>query len=530
MHDSLTRPPPARLAATLLASLGAIALATFVYAFFATAGFSERKLPEKAYHSRLSDAFLHGQLHLLEMPSKALLAQRDPYDFKTSRRLWRVWDASLYDGKYYFYWGPIPALIASGVKLIAGRDVVVTDRRIVTVSMIARVVVGAGILALALRSLFPTMSPWQLSPALLLWALASPYPYVLGRPGVYEAAIESAQAFLLLGVLFGLVAVRRGARVEGNDLLLVATGASWAAAVGCRVSLLFAVIALVASTTLVLSFGADRPWRKLFRRGGALALPLAAMLLALAAYNYARFGSFFDFGTDYMLTGRRFAPLASYVLPNLHSYLFRQYTVTCEFPFIGAPFFAQALTPTWVSPASGWVPQEPVVGLFVAIPGLAFSAIALGSAVSRFRRATSVGPDGATDRVYVWIVASSALVWLLAALPTLGIWTATIRYQSDVTSGALLLAILGFWSSRMALREHGFRLAANAVTLLAATLALYSVCIGLALGFQGGYYRVIKAHNPSLHEKLVRTFSLCDRTDAPIGLGSAKTRGSAARE
>jgi uncharacterized membrane protein YiaA len=166
----------------------------------------------------------------------------------------------------------------------------------------------------------------------------------------------------------------------------------------------------------------------------------------------------------------------------------------------------------------------------VAIPGLAFTAIAVGSAVSRWRRSTVLVPDDPVDRAYVWIVASCVLVWLLAALPTLGIWTATIRYQSDVTPSALLLAIIGFWSSRTALRERGFRLAAKAVTILAAALALYSVCIGLALGFQGGYYRVIKAHNASLHEKLVRTLSLCDRTEGPIGARDPKARGSAARE
>ena len=521
----MTRTVPQQLRAVVLALIGVLALTTVAYLFFSSAGFSPRKLPDKGYHNRLADGFLHGQLHILEAPSAALLAQKDPYDFQTSRHLWRIWDASLYEGKYYLYWGPLPAVLAAGAKLVAGATVFVGDRSLALVFVLGRLFVGTAILALVLRSMFPALSLWQLLPAVLLWGLANPTPYLLGRPGVYEVAIEAGQFFLLLGLLTGLVAVR-GCSTRARELrLLAATGSSWALAIGCRVSLLFAVAALGLLTVLAASSAKPRAWREVAVRAIVLGAPLAGMLFALGLYNNARFGSFFDFGTDYMLTRHHFSPQASFVLPNLHSYLFRRFTVSCEFPFLAAPFFAHTLTPAWVvTPGSGWVPQEPVVGLFVAIPALPFAAVALGAALKRARRDPAKVTDGTRDVVCSWLVASCAVIWLFAAVPTLGVWTSTMRYLSDVTPSALILAITGFWVLLATAQKRGTRSVAAALNVLGAILVVYTVTVGLALGLQGGYYRAIKAHNPSLHEKLVQAFSLCEGSTDRKPPAKAKAR------
>jgi len=238
------------------------------------------------------------------------------------------------------------------------------------------------------------------------------------------------------------------------------------------------------------------------------------MLFALGLYNYARFGSFFDFGTDYMLTRRLFDPLPSFYLPNLHSYVFRPYRLSCEFPFLRTPFFAWAETPAWVARESGWEPKEPLVGFLVGTPALLFALIALATAalvLARRRRSTDV-PAG--DRLYVWLVASCAAIWLLAGLPALGVYFPTMRYLSDVTSGALILTFLGFWTLIAYLRRRGARIATGAVWTLGAVLLLYSVTVGVLLGFQGGYYRSFKAHNRPLYEKMIATYSVCERTPA----------------
>jgi hypothetical protein len=73
--------------------------------------------PYTRYYDRQADAFLAGSLSLLEKPPAELLALANPYDYHNREGLGYLWDASLYRGKYYLYWGPVPALVAAGVKL-----------------------------------------------------------------------------------------------------------------------------------------------------------------------------------------------------------------------------------------------------------------------------------------------------------------------------------------------------------------------------------------------------------------------------
>jgi hypothetical protein len=507
-------------AVVLLAPVLAVVIAT--YAFFISAGFSSRPPPSQRYYDMLADAFLAKQLHLRELPERELLEQADPYDYKTSHRLWKLWDASLYDGKYYFYWGPLPALVIAGMKVATGHETIVTDRTVVFVCNVGRLLVGAILFSLVWRWLFPHLSVWTPAVALLVFGLANPYLYELGRPGIYEAAIDSAQLFLLSGLLAAFVATH-GCRDRRRELLLVATaGWCWGATLACRISLLFAVAALVPLTALLVSL--REPWclRRFAIHFTALAAPVAVVLLALGSYNYARFGSFVDFGTSYMLTGKRYAPKMSMVLPNLEAYVFRRFDVSCRFPYVSTPFFARHLTPAWVRPDSGYVPKEPLVGLLFGIPGIIFAVPAVARAATGFVRGTSRPSlretDLRVDRLSMaCLVGGAAIIVLFAGIPTLGVWFSSMRYLSDVTSGALILAIVGFLTCLPDAHSRAGRCRARGVALLGATLATYTIVVSVLLGFQGGYFRVIEKRNRALHEKLQSTLSFCDAEAAPGG-------------
>src|SRR5712692_5662699 len=74
------------------------------------------------HYNLLSDAFLAGRLSLLVEPSKELLDLPDPYDPSLNAKF-RLHDASLYKGKYYLYFGPVPALtFFIPFRLILHRD------------------------------------------------------------------------------------------------------------------------------------------------------------------------------------------------------------------------------------------------------------------------------------------------------------------------------------------------------------------------------------------------------------------------
>ena len=199
------RSPLAKRAQWPLLGLLFVAIAA-VYLFFVTAGTRE---PD-----RVAVALLHGSSRMPSwtdtciwaiQPSPELLAKANPYDHAHSK-LW-LWDATLHEGRYYLYWGPVPALLAAAVKSVAGRELEVGDGWLALAFVLGRLAVGMAILVLALRWLFPRLSPWLAAPAVAVFGLANPYLFGLGRVAVYEAAIEGAQFFLLAGLLLGMLAI-----------------------------------------------------------------------------------------------------------------------------------------------------------------------------------------------------------------------------------------------------------------------------------------------------------------------------------
>src|SRR5512144_801094 len=87
-----------------------LALALF-YARTASNGRSfELGQPQDGYYNMMTDALLHRLLHLREAPDPGLFELSDPYDEARNSRL-RLHDASLYRGKYYLYFGVVPALV-----------------------------------------------------------------------------------------------------------------------------------------------------------------------------------------------------------------------------------------------------------------------------------------------------------------------------------------------------------------------------------------------------------------------------------
>src|SRR5829696_3147634 len=90
-----------------LFAVPSLAMLALIYAFFATGAFAHPHVG--SYYDWLARGFLQGQLHLPLAPSPELLALPDPYDPRQNAN-YRLHDVSLYNGRYYLYWGPLPAL------------------------------------------------------------------------------------------------------------------------------------------------------------------------------------------------------------------------------------------------------------------------------------------------------------------------------------------------------------------------------------------------------------------------------------
>lgn len=507
-HRADARSPFATRTPWLLLGLLFVAIAA-VYLFFISAGLVTQIPRQSRYFSVLADAFLDGHLYLGIAPRPELLAKADPYD-PANKPLW-LWDATLHQGRYYLYWGPVPALLLAAVKAVAGRELLIGDERLALAFVLGRLALGMAILVLTLRRLFPRLHPWLAAPAVAVFGLANPYLFGLGRAGVYEAAIEGAQCFLLAGLLMGGLAVGSAASSRRQAVFLSVAGCAWGAALACRISLLLAIGALVLATAWIAGLGAERRLRGVGLRLLSVGAPVAIALFGLGLYNQMRFGSWTEFGATHQLGFLPYSFSVARFPSTLHAYLLQPVQVSCRFPYVVAPAGAAAMPPDWVfAKETGYLSLEPVVGILLAAPCVLFGAAAVWTAMRPCVLGSRVPSGAAADarhRLYLWWVTACLAVTLLASLPALGMQFSTMRFLADFTSAALLLAAIGFWTLLSSASTAGRRRAVRAVGAL---LGLYTILFSILIGFQGGYYRSFQRVNPSLLERLETRFSLCE--------------------
>jgi len=438
------------------------------------------------YYDTLANGFLDGHLYTSVRPSRYLLAQPDPFDWSLKPHWY--WDASLYNGHYYLYWGPVPALLAVLAKLVLGKAFVVGDELLVLGFVIARLCAGTALLWVLSRC--PRLAPnrWALIAGVLVFGLACPTPFLLARGAVYEAAIASGQFFLVLGWWCSAVALTRQVR---KNRWLAGASICFAFALSCRVSLLF-VLAL--SVILLLLHDGVRPvrWKALAWRVLALGGPLVAAGCGILLYNQLRFDDPLEFGVQYQTSTMPFSTAGRFWLPNVYSYAWRAPAFSCLFPWLHAPnAMPKPLPPSFGWP-QGYVAYEPLVGMLRTTP---LSAMLLCPPAiwlrQRLRRAAPQDPLLGRELGVLLVAFLGA--WL-ALLPALGFWMATMRYQGDVIAGFVLAATLCAWVTLhwataqprwpRGVAQAGFH-AGVLLTLVA----------GVLLGFEG-YLDHYASHNP----------------------------------
>lgn len=474
-----------------------VALATLFcavsYVFFVSAGKLDNWPPSSQFYSLLADGFRAGHLHLVEPPNPLLLQQPNPYD-PSLRHLWH-WDTTLHEGQLYLYWGPVPALLLAPFRALFGMQQPFYDSWLVLLFLQVRLWAGAWLTWAVLRRCFDAAPAWLAVLCALMFGLTSPIPFFASRPSIYEASISGGQAFVVLGLCFTFAALARGQR----RLLLLACGsACWGLAIGCRVSLAVALGCAVLVTCVALVYD-RRDLRSALRECVPAVVPMSALVFLLLYYNYARFGSFLDFGIDEQLSTMKFTFSFAHFLPNLYSYSLRGMETLCRFPFLRvlSDLDARAFPEGFPLPPDHKA-GEPVLGLLRGVPFVLFLPVALAAAGHpRLRQVFNRQDD--RPRLGLWLVAAALTLATLPLLPALGLWMATIRYELDVIAGVSLLGTVG--AAALLGRTRGAW--SWAATTLIAVLGVGTVLVGFLLGFQG-YYDHLRTFNAPLFEKLQR--------------------------
>lgn len=419
-------------------------------------------------YNHLADALLSGSLSLDLPISDLLLSMENPYDTPTRTSLNKeahepiYWDYAFYDGQYYCYFGVIPCLITFlPFKALTGIDLR-TDFVVVFFG-ITCMFACAYLLYQLCQLYYCKLSLGSYVVGFLLLALSSGLLEQVFLPRIYPIPILSALTFTLLGLSLWIKAKLRY-QLSGtlSKRLLVMGSISAALTLGCRPQYI-----LVALLALPIFYSEIRD-KLFFSKRGALntlsvILPFIIVFIPIGIYNYLRFGSYFDFGAAYNLTG---ADMTSYsfvpgkILVQVFEYLFLPFQGQAEFPY-----FCRIND----SPISDIFPYlktgEPFYAGFIFLTP---SVLLLFSLFSKRIRASL--PD-TSMRLYCYLSIVLALFEIVIASYVSG---TNMRYFADFAWLLLIPTVMLYWSIPSTLRK-GYRLFNSifaATTLLG--IALYS--------------------------------------------------------
>ncbi len=417
----------ARWLLPLVLSVVAVVL---VYAWTATDGrfrFGSRPDALSLYRHQV-EAFHHGQLELLVTPKAELLALPNPYDPNANQGV-RLLDASLYQGKYYTYFGVVPIVVWLWPYFeLTGRHAP-EDLTLLVFCGLGFLFQGAA-LVLAWRRWFSSLHWVWLSVAVMALGLCNLYQPLLRRHQFYEVAIGAGLCFLGL-YLLGLmrVWVTQGRSWWGWITASLAGGLM----IGCRPTL--GLAGLLLPLSLILLRGEDSAADKGGRKRVALqwcaaGLPAGPCLAGLFAYNLARFDHPLEFGFTYQLAT---ADWRAHPVFSAGNFVFNSYYYLLSIPRLSwiFPFFLEPALHPFPPPGSIDFGLDQVAGVLPCFP---FVACALAW--------ITIPPE---RRELRWLLVLLSLGAAAVGLPLLFFTAVAVRYQSELISLPLFVAVLALW-------------------------------------------------------------------------------------
>lgn len=297
----------------------------------------------------LANALLHGRTSLDLPVNSDLAAMSNPYDAATRIGLGKTsadstpifFDVAFYSGKYYCYFGIMPALLLfAPYKLITGYNL---PTGIAVLTLILLVTFVSMFLISQLARLCASKAyPVSLGAVLLIassfW-LGLPLFHVIHNELFYQLPQTLSLTFTFLALICWIESKLRGL----SKFWLAAGSFFMAQNIGSRPQLMVsAILALPLFWPEICDLWCKG---KTSIRGFAseigvwlcALLPFVVVFIPLLMYNAERFGSYFDFGANYNLTGfdmpNSKLPL-SQLVPLSFLYLFQPPNVTTTFPFL----------------------------------------------------------------------------------------------------------------------------------------------------------------------------------------------------
>lgn len=448
-----------------------------IYAWFASPGKSNEWELSTNYFDLLARGFLNSNLFLPLEPDPRILALPNPYDPSARDGVEIYMDLSLYQEKYYLYWGPVPALMLSGIYLFfPGR---ISDLYLALLFVSGVFAVQVLFLFTLWRRFFRHLPVLLLYASILLSGLAG--PLMLLRhwrecAKVYQVSITGGQFFFMSGLLLALTAISDSS-ISTKRLTLAAI--LWALAIGTR-----QVLAVPIGFLMLLLAGwhlQRNAW--CFKKTVQIlpaALPLVFGFVCLGWYNWARFGSISETGFQYALAGdvnmqersyALFSPV--YILPNLYNYLLNPFVFTSKFPFVVSQFGIESFSS--ISASSESI-AESMTGLLYTFPFSLFAGLPFFGSPRKLFLSSLDARERAYWNLITYSLSGSFLMSF--GLLLLFFW-AGMRYTEDFLPSLTILSVIGLWQGYQSLDAHPVK--RRFYSVLGVSIAGLSILINVLL-------------------------------------------------
>jgi hypothetical protein len=300
-------------------------------------------------YALLGEAFTKGNLYLPIEPSRQLLELSDPYNPELNLQF-RYHDLSLFNAKYYLYFGPAPALIYFAPLQLIG---ILPDVKVYfiiislfQVLIMYKIVNESKIIRNSLERIF--LISFLFSGSLL--------PILLRRPAMYEMAIITGSTFVLLMYYY----LKQKQSVKNYTFYLFQIAAIMA--ILSRPNLFPIIISLYISYIFYerrkLTIKYTNIIKKLY--------PTLFGIILVLSYNYLRFGDILEFGRKYQLSGVKANGDLSlqWIANSMYAAFLQPPTFINQFPFVTLN------DKILISGLLEYPYIEKSIGLFIILPSL----------------------------------------------------------------------------------------------------------------------------------------------------------------
>ena len=445
----------------------------------------ERDYQEKEYEL-YAEALLKGHTWLDIRPPRYLTRMRNPYDrFQRDALADQydekvLWDVAYYNGRYYVYFGIVPAILSFvPVRLVTGRAL--PTWKAVQGMAVLLWLASFYLIYVLVRKYFKKISLGIYLLLAMTFVFASGVIYLVTFPVVYSVPFIYGLVFSIAGLALWLRSFDR----KGNPhrMRMVIGSLLIALTLGCRPTMILSVIlAFPVFWEQIREGKFFVPKKESLLNTGAVILPFIPVGLLQMILNKSRFGSPFDFGADYNLTVTDLTKKTYSItrnIPVLFQELVQPLHIEPQFPFITGVEVTTGF--------QGYMFKDKMIGGFFALNMLALFCFWIFRIRKKMR----------AQKVFGLAATAFGIAALLVELDV-QIGGISQRYMIDYGWLFMLTAILAILTILETTDKHGY------FAYLKIILVLTALCVvvNYLSVFSDGIAIPVRRFNPELFYKI----------------------------